>query len=464
MSDKGRLGKGDGWPYTGEWGKITSGDMIERYALSPMRDLWTSEARYRRWLRVELAALEALEDLGIVPLGTAKEVRDRAEIDIPRIAEIEREIGHDLIAFLWALEERVGEAGRWLHYGLTSSDVKDTALSLAMVQGLRILQEKAAVLRELLWGLARRYRDTVVMGRTHGQYAEPMVLGLKFLRWYDELERCEGRLAAAVEVISVGKLSGAVGTYAYFPPEAEAQALSMLGLRPCRVASQVVPRDRHAQVLWALASIGTFVEEIALEVRHLSRSEVAEATEGRPEGSSAMPHKRNPILSERLCGLARLLRSNLIPALEDVSLWHERDMSHSSVERIVIPQAFILADYMLQKARELLEGLVFFPERMLRRVLDARGIPFSEGLLLALVRAGMSRRRAHLLVQELVRRAEEGGVELLDVARADPRVRELLDEGELRAVFDLRGVLRNVGEIYRRFAQGNSGSAGHSPG
>lgn len=424
--------------------------MWQRYALSPMRELWALEAQYSRWLEVELAALSALEELGEVPPGAAAAVRQRAEIDVERILAVEREVGHDLVAFLTVVEESVGEEGRWLHYGLTSSDVKDTALALALRDALGLLLEKETALARTLWELAQRYKETPIIGRTHGQYAEPTTFGLKLLVWYDWLRRVEGRLLRAREAISVGKLAGAVGTHAHFPPEAEELALAKLGLAPCPVTTQVIPRDRHAEVLAALAAAASLVEAIALEVRHLSRSEVGEVAEGRPEGSSAMPHKRNPILSERLCGLARVVRSSLAPALEDCALWHERDMSHSSVERIILPQGFMVTDYLLEKARELLANLRVYPERMLKRLLSARGLPFSEGLLLALVRKGMPRRKAHALVAELSARAEGEGRELSQVACEHPQVRKLLSPGEIEALFDLGKVLSRVEAGFRR--------------
>ncbi|NOX44751.1 MAG: adenylosuccinate lyase [Caldiserica bacterium] len=431
--------------------------MLERYALSPMRELWSPEAQYERWLRVELAALAALEGLGVVPAGTTAEVRARARIDVGRIREIERDIGHDLLAFLWALEEEVGAAGRWIHYGLTSSDVKDTALSLLLRDALGIVLDKAGALAEALREFAERHRETPMVGRTHGQYAEPTTLGLKALCWWAELGRDIARLERAREAISVGKLAGAVGTYPYFPPEAEERALAELGLAPARPTTQVIPRDRYADVLFALAQTGSLVEKVALEVRHLSRSEVAEVAEGRPEGSSAMPHKRNPILSERLCGLARLLRATVSPALEDNALWHERDMSHSSVERIILPQAFILVDYMLVKCRELIRSLRVYPERMLGRILDSRGIVFSEGLLLALVRAGLSRRAAHAHVARLVAEAERAGRDLKEIALGDATVRERLTPEEIEGIFDLRTTLREVGRIFASAPGGPQG-------
>jgi len=346
----------------------------------------------------------------------------------------------------------VGPEGRWLHYGLTSSDVKDTALALALREALGLLLEKAKNLSQVLWELALRYRDAPMVGRTHGQYAEPITFGLKVLVWYDGLSRVRKRLLGAREAISVGKLSGAVGTYAHFPPKAERRALAKLELAPCPTATQVIPRDRHAEVLFALAAAASLVETIALEVRHLSRSEVGELAEGRPEGSSAMPHKRNPILSERLCGLARLVRTTVVPALENSVLWHERDMSHSSVERILLPQAFILVDYMLDRAVDLTRNLRVYPERMLSRLIAARGLPFSEGLLLSLVKKGMSRKEAYALVRRLAAEAERNEVELKEVAATNPEVLKLLAPKELEAIFDLKAALSRVPEIFQRFS------------
>jgi len=422
----------------------------DRYALAPMRDLWTLDAQYERWLRVELAALAALEQLGHVPAGVTARVRAEAAIDRERIRALEHEVGHDLVAFLWAVEEKVGPEGRWLHYGLTSSDVKDTALALILVEALDLLLAKADALGETLWEVANRRREAPILGRTHGQWAEPTTLGLKVLVWADECARVTNRLRRARDGIAVGKLSGAVGTYAYYPPEAEERALAALGLRPCPVATQVVPRDRHAEVLVALAFAASLVEKIALEIRHLSRSEVGEVAEGKPEGSSAMPHKRNPILSERLCGLARVVRAAVGPALEDNALWHERDMSHSSVERVLVPQCFTLVDYMLDRAAKLMLGLRVFPERMEARLGEARGLPFSEGLLLALVRSGLSRREAHGLVSRLADAAVTAGEDLARVAAEDPTVRARLGPAEIRSVFDLAPVLRNIGVPFAR--------------
>ncbi|MGC9529930.1 MAG: adenylosuccinate lyase [Candidatus Bipolaricaulaceae bacterium] len=429
---------------------MLGGGMLDRYALSPMKELWTLGAQYERWLAVELAALQALEELGQVPEGTVAEVQARARVDLCRIQDVERQVGHDLLAFLWTVEEQVGPAGRWLHLGLTSSDVKDTALALTLREALDILLGKADRLGRALWRLADDHRTVPMVGRTHGQYAEPTTFGLKVLVWYDELGRVSQRLSRARDAVSAGKLSGAVGTYAHFPLQAEARALSLLGLEPCPVSTQVIARDRHAEVVFALAAAGSLVEKIALEVRHLCRSEVAEVAEGRPEGSSAMPHKQNPILSERLCGLARLLRSALGPALEDNALWHERDMSHSSVERVLLPQTCLAADYALDRAERLVRSLVVFPDRMAAHLRDAGGLPYSEGLLLTLVRTGLSRQRAHRHVEGLCGRARREGRELREVAGEDELVAARLSPQQLAAVFDPEAALRRVEAVFRR--------------
>lgn len=415
-----------------------------------MKDLWTADAQYETWLKIELAALAALERIGHVPAGTTATVSARAMIVRERIRAWEEDIGHDLVAFLWALEDAVGPEGRWLHFGLTSSDVKDTALALTLVEGLDLLHDKAVRLGEALADLAGSHRDAPMLGRTHGQWAAPTTFGLKVLAWADECSRVIGRLRRVQNEIAVGKLSGAVGTHAHYPPHAEEVALVSLGLRPCPVATQIVSRDRHAEVLFSLASAASLVEKVALEVRLLSRSEVGEVAEGRPEGSSAMPHKRNPILSERLCGLARIVRSGVGPALEDNALWHERDMSHSSVERVLFPQCFTLVDYMLDRATDLVNGLVVFPEKMRAHIAEAGGLPFSEGLLLALVRSGLGRREAHGLVSRLAEEARDRGMELAHVAEADPIVRERLGPEELRAAFDLRSALGDAATAFDR--------------
>ncbi len=423
---------------------------MDRYALSPMRELWTLETQYGRWLEVELAALHALESVSVVPQGTYAQVQPKVHVDVHRTLTMEKEVGHDLVAFLWVLEEQAGPEGRWFHYGLTSSDVKDTALALVLRDALDLLRERTDALCAELKAFAKRYRRTPMLGRTHGQWAEPTTLGLKALSWLDMMTRAGERLGRARDTVTVGKLAGAVGTYAFFPPKAEEVALDTLGLRACVPAGQVVPRERHAEAVFAVVAAGAIVETIALEVRHLSRTEVGEVSEFRPEGSSAMPHKQNPILSERLCGLARLLRSCVGPALENIPLWNERDMSHSSVERVVLPQAFTVADFMLTRARELVTGLEVREEDMRRRITAAHGLPFSEGLLLALVRAGMSRREAHSRVRRLAMRAVAQGRDLAQLATEDPQVTERLSSEELAHISRLPDLLRQVDTSFRR--------------
>jgi len=431
--------------------------MTDRYALPPMRDLWTTRALHERWLAVELAALEALEQEGLTPPGVVATVRARVHVDPTRTAAVEAEIGHDLVAFLWTLEEQAGPEGRWLHYGLTSSDVKDTALGLLLRDASSLLIERLRELEEALLESARRHRETPILGRTHGQWAEPTTFGLKLLAWHDLAARARARLEHAQRAVAVGKLAGAVGTRVYFPPQAEARALVRLELAPCVPAGQVVPRDRHADAVFALAGVGTCVETIALEVRHLCRSELCELCEGRPEGSSAMPHKRNPILSERLCGLARLLRSNVGPALEDVALWHERDMSHSSVERVMLPQAFTLADYMAARAVDLVRGLHVDGEAMEAHVAAAGSTVLSEGLLHVLIAAGWSRRLAHEHVAALVASARNEGRPLLDLALDDVKIAASASRERLAEVLDVHCFLEHAIAAFDHLCPGDPG-------
>jgi len=402
--------------------------MIERYMLSPMRELWTLAAQYERWLEVELAALEAMESLHEIPGGTFEAVSKRVRVDVERSEALEAEIGHDLLAFLRVLEAQAGAPGRFLHHGLTSSDVKDTALSLQMREGLDLLLTEVDALRAALLAQARTYRDLVMVGRTHGMHAEPTTLGLKLLGWAQRVGRDRDRLKAARDAMAVGKLSGPVGTYAQVSPEVEALVCSRLGLRPARVPSQIIARDRHAQALAAIAIAGGTLEQIALEIRHLSRTEVGEVEEPAPEGSSSMPHKRNPITAERICGLARLLRADLQAALENLALWHERDMSHSSVERVVVPDSYLLLHYLLVKTRGLVSALVVRPERIAENLALTRGRIHSQALLLALVKAGLPRARAHEAIEAASQRAATAGTQLLSELREDPTVADALPD------------------------------------
>lgn len=396
--------------------------MIERYSLSPMKELWSLQAQYDRWLQVELAALQAMEELGEVPEGTFAVVKRSIRVDLPRIRTIEGEIRHDLLAFIRTLEEQAGEAGRFIHQGLTSSDVKDTALSLQMRDGLDLIVREGERLRALLSEKVSQYQDLVIVGRTHGMHAEPTTLGLKFLLWHEEIGRNLSRLVQARETIHVGKLSGPVGTYSCITPAVEEIACKKLGLYPARIANQVLQRDRHAEVLAAIAITGASLEKIALEIRHLSRTEVGEVEEPRPEGSSSMPHKRNSITSERICGLARILRGNLQAGLESIALWHERDMSHSSVERVILPDSFLLIHYMLVKMCGIIEGIIVHEEQIAKNLLLTRGAIYSQALLLELVDRGMARSTAHEAIKKAVQHALKADSSLLSVLRDDPQI------------------------------------------
>ena len=423
--------------------------MIKRYSLSPMKELWSLRAQYDRWLQVELASLHAMEKLGEVPEGTFAVVKKTVRVDLPRIHETEEEIRHDLLAFIRTLEEQAGEAGRFIHQGLTSSDVKDTALSLQMRDGLDLIVHEAERLRTLLFEKARQYQGLVIVGRTHGMHAEPTTLGLKFLLWHEELGRDLSRLGQARESICVGKLSGPVGTYSCVTPAVEEITCEKLGLRPARSANQVLQRDRHAEVLAAIAITGASLEKIALEIRHLSRTEVGEVEEPRPEGSSSMPHKRNPITSERICGLARLLRGNLQAGLENISLWHERDMSHSCVERVILPDSFLLIHYMLVTVRGIIEGIVVHEERIAKNLSLTRGAIYSQILLIELIEYGMARSTAHEAIKAAAQRALEADSSLISALREDPQVaRSLKGEG-----IDEEALLERVRVTSRRLIE-----------
>lgn len=423
--------------------------MIKRYSLSPMKELWSLQAQYDCWLQVELAALHAMEELGEVPEGTFAVVKKTIRVDLPRIREIEEEIRHDLLAFIRTLEEQAGEAGRFIHQGLTSSDIKDTSLSLQMRDGLDLIVHEAERLRTLLFEKARQYQDLVIIGRTHGMHAEPTTLGLKFLLWHEEIGRDLSRLVQARESICVGKLSGPVGTYSCVTPAVEEITCEELGLRPAKIANQVLQRDRHAEVLAAIAIAGASLEKIALDIRLLSRTEVGEVEEPRPEGSSSMPHKRNPITSERICGLARLLRGNLQAGLENIALWHERDMSHSCVERVILPDSFLLIHYMLVKVRGIIEGLVVHEEQIAKNLSLTRGAIYSQILLVELIERGMARSTAHEAIKAAAQCALEADSSLVSALRDDPQVaRSLKGEG-----IDEEALLERVRVTSRRLIE-----------
>ncbi len=425
--------------------------MIPRYSLPEISALFTDEARFGAWLEVEILAVEAWARLGAVPDADARAVRERAGFDVDAINEREKITDHDVAAFVDVVQEHVGPpAGAWVHYGLTSSDVVDTALALQMTRAVDLLAGAAAELENAIAKRAREFRDTPMVGRTHGIHAEPTTFGAKLALWALQVRRDRERLARARSTIAVGKLSGAVGTYSNVDPSVEQYVCEHLGLRAVP-ATQVLPRDRHAEVMYTCASIGASIETFALEIRHLQRTEVREAEEGfRPgqKGSSAMPHKRNPIKSEQMCGLARVLRGNLQAAMEDVALWHERDISHSSVERIVVPDSLMLAYYMLVKFGQVVENLQVHPERMLRNLDASFGLVFSQPVLLALVEAGRTRDEAYRIVQRNAMQAWAEERSFRELLAADAEVTATLDAARLDACFDLKRALANTSHVF----------------
>jgi adenylosuccinate lyase len=416
-----------------------------------MAAIWSDEGRLSAWLEVELAALDAWAELGVVPREAARAVRERAAAPSPaHVAELEATLHHDTAAFVDAVAEGLGEEGRWFHYGLTSSDVVDTALALQIRRAGELLLDGLDRAFAAVSGRAHEHRDTICIGRTHGVHAEPTTFGLKLAVWAFELERGRRRIERALEGIRVGKLSGAVGTYAATDPELERLACERLGLEPAPASTQVLQRDRHAELLASLAVLASSLDKFALEIRHLARTEVAEVQEpfGRGQkGSSAMPHKRNPVVAERICGLARVVRAHALVGLENVALWHERDISHSSAERVVVPDAFLAVDYMLDRFAWLVEGLVVRPERM-RRNLDAgHRLFFSQRVLLALVESGLSRDDAYRLVQESAMRAWDEERDFEQLVRADA---EIAARADLDAVFDLSVYTRHAETVFER--------------
>ena len=427
--------------------------MIPRYSRKTMAAVWEPENRFRTWLRIEILACEAMARAGEIPAAALRNIKKKASFDVERIEAIEKVVKHDVIAFLTAVGERIGPDARYLHLGLTSSDVLDTSLAMLLVEAAEILESD---LRDLLAVLKRRayeHKQTPMMGRTHGMHAEPITFGLKIALWHSEMERNLERLRRAKKRIACGKISGAVGTYAHLSPEVEAYVCKNCGLAPAPISNQIIQRDRHAEFFTTLALIASSVEKIALEIRHLQRTEVAEAEEPFSEGqkgSSAMPHKRNPIGSENLMGLSRIMRANALAALENVALWHERDISHSSVERIIGPDSTILLDYMLGRITHLMDQLVVYPETMKTNLARSRGLIFSEGIMLKLVRKGLSREDAYALVQRVAFRALKGKKELKEDLLQDQSVLRYLRPKEIQEVFNLTHCLRHVDEIFRR--------------
>ncbi len=428
--------------------------MIPRYTPQAFAELWSAEAKFSAWLEVELAACAAMERAGTVPSGTAERIRARRLVlDPDRIDEIERTVKHDVIAFLTHVEELAGDDARWLHFGMTSSDVLDSSFAMLLARAAALLLERLDTLIEALAGRVAEHAKTPMIGRSHGIHAEPTTFGVALAGHLCELKRSRVRLRAAAEEIAVGKLAGAVGTYAHLSTAIEAEALAALGLTGETAATQVVARDRHAAFFSALALVAAAIERLATSVRHWQRTEVAEAEEAftkGQKGSSAMPHKRNPILSENLCGLARVVRAAVTPALENVALWHERDISHSSVERMIAPDVTTTLGFMLERATRLVSGLVVYPEQLASNLELTGGRCFSEGVLLALVRAGCPRQRAYEIVQRSAMRAYEGKGTFRELLGQDAELSDLISEQELDRCFSLDHALRHTDEIIRR--------------
>jgi adenylosuccinate lyase len=432
--------------------RLLSSPVIDRYSRPAMRELWSDKRKFEIWLEIETLACEAMAELGQIPSEDAAEIRKRARFSIPEIEEIERRTNHDVIAFLENVASSVGPAARWIHQGLTSSDILDTTLAVQLNEACGILAKDLAGLRETVGAQARRFKMTPMIGRSHGIHAEPITFGLKLALMFDEFGRAEERLAQTRERIRVGKLSGAVGTHAHLDPAIERKVCERLGLKAANISTQIIQRDRHAEFGTTLALIASSIDRWATEFRHLQRTEVLEVEEFFAEGqkgSSAMPHKRNPITGERLSGLARVLRGNALVGLENVALWHERDISHSSAERIVLPDSCILLDYMLIKLTELVQGLQVYPERMQQNLELSKGLYFSQSVLLALTRAGAERKSAYEAVQRAAMKTWKGSEPFARNAKQEPEITARLSEPEIDALCSLDVHLRHVDDTFR---------------
>jgi len=427
--------------------------MIDRYTLPEMGALWSEETKFQKWLDVEIAVCEVHAEMGTIPREALEQIRSRAAFSVARINEIEKTTDHDVIAFTTNLAESIGEPARFVHYGLTSSDVVDTANALLLRDACDLILKKIEALLEVLKRRAFEFKSTPQVGRTHGIHAEPTSFGMTFALWYDEMLRNQDRLRKARETVAVGKISGAVGAFAHLDPQVEEKVCARLGIKAAPVSTQIIQRDNYAEYLCTLAIIASSLDKFALQIRHWQRTEVREAQEKfkrGQKGSSAMPHKRNPILSERICGMARVVRANSIVGLENVALWHERDISHSSAERIVLPDSSIAIDYMLQKMTSLVDGLVVYPERMLENLNATRGSLFSGQLLLALTQAGVSREQAYEWTQRNALKAWDEGAELQPLVLADKEIRAHLSEDQIARAFSLDTYLRNVEKVFAR--------------
>lgn len=433
--------------------------MIERYTLPEMGKIWKDDFKFSTWLKIEILACEARYELGEIPKSDLDEIKNKAKFDVARVLEIEKTTKHDVIAFLTNVAEYVGPASRHIHYGMTSSDILDTTLSFQMKTAGELLLKRLLELKDALKKRAIEHKSTVCVGRSHGIHAEPTTMGLKFALWFEETKRNIKRLQKAIEVISVGQISGAVGTFDHLSPKVEEYVCKKMGLLPAPVSTQVIQRDRHAEFLTTLAVIAATLEKISIEIRHLQRTEVLEAEEffsKGQKGSSAMPHKRNPIVSERITGLARILRSNSMAALEDVALWHERDISHSSVERIIVPDSCIALDYMLDLMTKIISNLLVYPKNMIKNLNLTRGLVFSQKVLLKLVDKGLTREEAYKLVQDYAMKVwADQNKTLLGELTNSTEIAKFLSEDELKEIFENDKMLKNVNFIFSRTIESN---------
>ena len=427
--------------------------MIPRYTLPEMASIWESKNKFKIWLKIEVLACEALAKRGEIPKLALKDIQKKSDLKVERIDEIEREVKHDVIAFLTCVAEYVGDSARYMHLGMTSSDVLDTALAVQLKQASSLILKELKAFQVVLRKQALKHKMTPVMGRSHGIHAEPLTFGLKVANWYEEVGRNIERVKRARQNISYGQISGAVGTFACINPEVEKYVCSKLGLKPAPVSNQIIQRDRHAEFFTTLAIVAGTIDKIATEIRHLQRTEVLEAEEffsiGQ-KGSSAMPHKRNPVVSEQMCGLARMVRSNAFAALENMPLWHERDISHSSVERVIGPDSTILIHYMLRKMTRMMEHLIVYPKNMMRNLEKTEGLIFSQSVLLALVEKGISREEAYSLVQKNAMQSWTKGKDFLTLLKKDKKVSSLLTKKEIEKIFNLKAQFKNVDIIFKR--------------
>jgi len=427
--------------------------MIPRYTRPEMGKIWTDQKKLETWLEIELLVCEALSQLGEIPAEAVREIKEKASFDALRVDEIEKVTKHDVLAFLTNVGESIGPLSRYLHYGLTSSDILDTSLALLLKEASDLILQDLHRLLKVLKEKAFQYKETLMIGRSHGVHAEPITFGLKMALWYDETKRNLLRMERAKEAVSVGKISGAVGTFAHIPPFVEEFVCGRLGLKPTPISTQIVQRDHHAEFFTTLAIIASSIEKFSVELRHLQRTEVLEAEEffsKGQKGSSAMPHKRNPVSSENLSGLARLVRSYGFAALENIPLWHERDISHSSVERVIAPDATILIDYMLNRFTSLIENLIVYPENMKANLEKMGGLIYSEAVLLLLTKKGLSREEAYGVVQRNAMRVWEKGEDFKTLLSEDETIKHLLTREELEVAFDIRGHLKHVNDIFKR--------------